>query len=470
MARAKIICTLGPASRDFATIASLADAGMNVVRINFSHGSHKDILSLIGMVRKVSEETGNPIGILGDLAGPKIRVGDLEGESVLLKEGAEFTITTREVTGTAEIVSSTYPNLVSDVNKGDRILIDDGRLELVVEQVRPEDVKTRVVIGGELKPRKGMNLPGVNVSAPAISTKDFRDIEFAVREGFDLLALSFVRSPDDVSKAKKLVENYNSDIPIFAKIEKEEAVKSFDAVLARADGIMIARGDLGVEMASEQVPLIQKRLIRECNKAGKPVITATQMLESMITNPRATRAETSDVANAVIDGSDAVMLSGETAVGKYPVKVVETMKCIIENVESELGKGRSIVDVIPAETNIEDAVTAAACRAAELLDARAIVAYTHSGSTAIRLSKYRPRTRILALTPFENIRRRLSIYWGIRSALAEEVPDTDSMVDKAEEIVVSQGFARKGDIIVITSGTPIGQPGTTNLVNVHAIK
>ena len=455
---------------DKATIAALAGAGMNVARINFSHGSHEEIRNMIASVREVSAETGEPIAILGDLAGPKIRVGELEGNAVTLDEGAELTVTTREVTGTADIVSTTYPNLVSDVNKGDRILIDDGRLELVVEQVRPEEVKTRVIIGGELKPHKGMNLPGVNVSAPAISTKDFRDIEFAAREGFDLLALSFVRTPGDVDKAKKLIENYNSDIPVIAKIEKEEAVDAFDAILSRTDGIMIARGDLGVELASELVPLIQKRLIKACNKAGKPVITATQMLESMIVNPRATRAETSDVANAVFDGSDAVMLSGETAVGKYPVKAVETMKCIIDSVEREIGKGRSMVDSLPEETNIEDAVTAAACRAAELLNAKAVVAYTQSGSTAMRLSKYRPRTRILALTPFEAIRRRMAVYWGIRSVLVEEVLDTEEMVDTAEKIAIQAGLARRGDIIVITSGTPIGVPGTTNLVNVHEIK
>ncbi|MCD6307746.1 MAG: pyruvate kinase, partial [Candidatus Latescibacteria bacterium] len=367
------------------------------------------------------------------------------------------------------IVGTTYPNLVSDVNRGDRILIDDGKLELRVEQVRPEDVKTTVIIGGELKPHKGMNLPGVSISAPAISTKDFKDIEFAVSEEFDMLALSFVRTPDDVLKLRKLLENYNADIPIVAKIERGEAVHSFDDILGCADGIMIARGDLGVELPSEQVPLIQKRLIADCNKAGKPVITATQMLESMISSPRATRAETSDVANAVIDGSDAVMLSGETAVGEYPVKALETMRSIVEGVETEIGKGRSFVDLMQAESSIEDAVTAAACRAAELLDAKAIVAYTQSGSTAMRLSKYRPKTLIIALTPFEKIRRRMSIYWGIRSLIVRAVPDTESMVETAGKAVAEHGFASQGDIIVITSGTPISVPGTTNLINIHKV-
>ncbi len=469
MARTKIIATLGPATNTESTITELAGAGMNVARVNFSHGTHEEKKVLIENIRRVSEKNENPIAILGDLCGPKIRIGELEASSIPLHEGASLTITTREVTGNADIVSTTYPNLVSDVNRGDRVLIDDGRLELRVEQVRPEDVRTTVVIGGELKPHKGMNLPGVAVSAPAVSTKDFKDIEFAISGGFDLLALSFVRTREDVMKAKKLLENYNADIPVIAKIEREEAVNGFESILDCADGIMIARGDLGVEMAPEQVPLIQKRLISACNAAGKPVITATQMLESMIANPRATRAETSDVANAVIDGSDAVMLSGETAVGKYPVRSIETMRQIIDGVEKEIGKGRSFSEMSREESNIEDAVTAAACRAAEILNACAIVAYTQSGSTAMRLSKYRPKTRIVALTPFEHIRRRLAIYWGIRSVRVPEVPDTDSMVYTAEQISVQYGHARKGDIIVITSGTPIGQPGTTNLVNIHEI-
>jgi len=470
MSRTKIISTLGPASRDENTIEELVRAGMNVARVNFSHGSYDEMRTLVANVRNVSAKTGEPIAVLGDLAGPKIRIGELERPSVKLEKGDELTITVKEIVGNADRVSTTYPNLVSDVNAGDRILIDDGRMELLVEQVRPEEVKTRVVIGGELKPHKGMNLPGVAVSAPAISTKDFKDIEFAVEEGFDLLAMSFVRTADDVVKAKKLIENYDSDMPVIAKIEKEEAVRTFDSILGRADGIMIARGDLGVEMSSEQVPIIQKRLIRACNKVGKPVITATQMLESMITNPRATRAETSDVANAVLDGSDAVMLSGETAVGKYPVKAVETMRRIIDGVESEFLLNRGVKELVTDETNIEDAVTAAACRAAEILHARAIVAYTHSGSTARRLSKYRPMTPILALTPFESIRRRLAVHWGIHSLLVEEVLDTETMVSTAERIAVSNGLAKKGDIIVITTGTPINVPGTTNLVNVHRIK
>lgn len=465
----KVICTLGPSSRDEKIIAALVKAGMDVVRINFSHGVYDEIREVIAVVRKVSSETGSPIAILGDLAGPKIRIGELEQESVMLSAGEVLTVTTRDIKGTSGIVSTTYPNLVSDVNKGDCILIDDGRLELTVESVKPDEVITRVVIGGELKPHKGINLPGVAVSAPAISTKDFRDIEFAVKEGFDLLALSFVRSPDDVVKAKKLIKNYDSDIPIIAKIEKEEAVNDFDDILRISDGIMIARGDLGVEMASEQVPLIQKRLITACNKVGKPVITATQMLESMISNPRATRAETSDVANAVIDGSDAVMLSGETAVGKYPVKAVETMQSIIDGVERELGKGRRMADLTLEESNIEDAVTAAACRAAELLKAKAIVAYTQSGSTAMRLSKFRPRTGIIALTPFEAIRRRIAVCWGIRSVKIEEVLDTESMISTAEKIAVKNGFAERGDIIVVTLGTPLSVPGTTNLIKVHKI-
>ena len=470
MARTKIICTLGPATMEKKIIADLAEKGMNVARVNFSHGSYDDKLIMIGHVREVSQETGNPIAILGDLSGPKIRVGDIEGGILSLEAGDLLTITSANVLGKAGLISTNYTNLVSDVEKDNRILLDDGAIELRVEDIRPEEVRTRVIIGGELKPHKGMNLPGVNVSIPSITAKDFKDIEFAIEHQFDLLALSFVRSPEDVVKAKKLITNFGADTPLIAKIEKEEAVKAFDDVLAIADGVMVARGDLGVEMASEQVPLIQKRIIRKCNEAGKPVITATQMLESMIHNSRPTRAETSDVANAVIDGSDAVMLSGETAVGDYPVKACETMCRIIDGVECEVGKGRSMVDNAPKGENIEDAVTAAACRAAELLKAKCIVAYTQTGSTARRLSKYRPRTRILAFTPSESIRRRLSVFWGVRSALVQEVVDTDSMVSVAEKIAAGNGLAERGDIIVVVSGTPIGVAGSTNMINVHRIQ
>ena len=469
MARAKIICTLGPASCDETTIRGLVEAGMNVARVNFSHGGHEGLADVICTMRKVAAETGNPIAILGDLAGPKIRIGEVENGCVMLEAGRELTITAREVVGTASLVGTTYANLATDVEKGNRILIDDGNIELLVTEVLPEAVKTTVVVGGELKPHKGMNLPGIAVSAPAISAKDFTDMEFAVRHGLDYIGLSFVRSPDDVAKAKKILANFGSDTPVIAKIEKEMAVVHFDAVLEQADGIMIARGDLGVEMASEQVPIIQKRIIEKCNMAGKPVITATQMLESMTHNPRPTRAETSDVANAVLDGSDAVMLSGETAVGRYPVKAVETMRRIIDGVENELGKGRSVLAQIVEESTIQDAVTVAAVRAAEILNAAAIIAYTQSGSTAKRLSLHRPKTRIIAITPSETIRRRLALYWGIQSVLVSEVVDTDSMVNITGKIALECGYVKPGDIIVITSGTPIGVPGTTNLMNIHHI-
>ncbi len=469
MARAKIICTLGPSTRDEKMIMKLVEAGMNVARLNFSHDTHEEFKHRISMVRNISRETGKPIAILGDICGPKIRIGKIEGTSINLKEGDELTITTRPIIGNQNIISTTYPNFVSDIEKGNRVFIDDGNIELTVTDVRPQEVKTTVLVGGELKEHKGMNLPGTDVSAPAISAKDFSDIEFAVKEGVDILALSFVRSPDDVVKAKKLISNYGSDIPIIAKIEREEAVNNIEDIVHESFGIMIARGDLGVEMASERVPLIQKKIIRICNKSGKPVITATQMLESMISNPRPTRAETSDVANAIIDGSDAVMLSGETSIGKYPVQATQTVSRIIRDVEKELGKGRSYVDWEPEETGVADAVTAAACRAAEILNAKAIVAFTQSGSTAMRLSKHRPRTRILAITPSERIRQRVEIFWGIRSALIDEVMETDMVASNSEKIVKKEGMAKKGDVIVITFGTPIGVAGSTNLMNIIKI-
>jgi len=471
MAKAKLICTLGPSTSDKKTIMRLVKTGMNVARINFSHDTHDEFRHRISIIREISEQTGKPIAILGDLCGPKIRVGDIEDKSFTVKTGDELIITTRNIIGSPGIVSTTYPNLVSDVEKGNHILIDDGNIELTVTDVRPEEVKTTVVFGGKIKEHKGMNLPGVNISAPTISTKDFSDIEFAVEEGIDILALSFVRTPDDVVKAKKLISNCSSDIPVIAKIEKEEAVNNIEDIVCEAYGIMIARGDLGVEIASEHVPLIQKRITKICNKMGKPVITATQMLESMINNPRPTRAETSDVANAIIDGSDAVMLSGETSIGKYPVQAAETARRIIDDVEYELGEGRSYVDLVPEEeSTIDDAVTAAACRAAEILDAKAIVAFTQSGSTAMRLSKHRPRTRILAITPFEKIRRRIELFWGIRSILIKDVVDSDMIAATVEEIVKKEGLAKKDDIIVITFGTPIGVTGSTNLMNIQKIK
>ena len=344
MARAKIICTLGPSTRDKKTVMGLVKAGMNVARLNFSHDTYEEFKHRISLVREISAKTGKPITILGDLCGPKIRIGEIDGKSINLKAGDELTITTCQIVGNQNVVGTTYPNFVSDVEKGNRVLIDDGKIELTVTDVKPGEVKTKVVIGGELKEHKGMNLPGVAVSAPAISAKDFSDIEFAVKEGIDILALSFVRTPDDVIKAKKLISNYGSDIPVIAKIEKEEAVHNIEGIVNESFGIMIARGDLGVEMASERVPLIQKKIIGICNKLGKPVITATQMLESMISNPRPTRAETSDVANAIIDGSDAVMLSGETSIGQYPVQAAETVSRIIRDVEDEIGKVRSYAD------------------------------------------------------------------------------------------------------------------------------
>ena len=461
---------MGPACRELDMVEGLIACGMNVARINFSHGTHDEYRAMISTIREAAAKKCEPIAILGDLSGPKIRIGELEEPSFTLSAGKEIVITTREVVGNADRVSTTYPNLVTDIEKGNRILIDDGNIELKVLDVKPDEVRCVVEIGGELKPHKGMNLPGAEISAPAISAKDLADIEFAVRESVDFLALSFVRTPEDVVKAKKVIANYGSDIPVIAKIEKEEAVRAFDRILMEADGIMIARGDLGVELASEQVPLIQKRIIKACNATSKPVITATQMLESMTNHPRPTRAETSDVANAIIDGSDAVMLSGETAVGKYPLKAAEMMRRIVDGVEGELGEGRSVMDWIPRESTVEDAVTAAACRAAEILNARAIVAYTQSGSTAMRLSQHRPKTRILAISPSDCIRRRLALFWGVRSALVEEVLDTDSMVGTAEKIVKDINYARPGDIIVITSGTPLGVAGSTNLMTIHHVK
>ncbi len=456
--RTKIICTMGPSTNEETTIAALADAGMNVARVNFSHGTHEEAQHFIKLIRSESERTGNPIAILGDLAGPKIRIGELQKESFILRPGEELTITTKDVVGTAVLVSTTYPNLVSDVNRGDRILIDDGRIELAVEEVRPEEVKTRIVVGGVLKPHKGMNLPGVSVSAPAITAKDFRDIEFAICEDIDLLALSFVRTPRDVEKAKKLIANYGADIPVIAKIEKEEAVNDFANVLAAADGIMIARGDLGVEMPLERVPAVQKMIIAKCNTAGKPVITATQMLESMTANRRPTRAEATDVANAILDGTDCVMLSGESAMGKYPVEATAMLSRIAATIEPHRPGyyARETLKGIGGEGKIglTDLIALSVETTLERISPAAVFVPTHSGATARSIARFRFPVWITAVSSSEATCQRLQFSYGVYPMQESDHPDD------------WKGYARKwlqdyevsGNLVVVTEGPSAKHP------------
>lgn len=471
MRRAKIVCTLGPASNTPQRIGELIDAGLDVVRLNFSHGSHADHAALLAVVRAEADRRGRAVAVLLDLQGPKIRVGRFaDPAGVELVPGAAFTITTDPtVIGDVHRVSTTYELLPRDVRVGDPILLDDGYLSLAVTEVGDREVKTVVVTGGVLKNNKGINLPGVAVSAPALSDKDKQDIEWGLRMGVDYVALSFVRTPEDVLEAKRLCTVDGVSIPVIAKIEKPQAVDRLGEIIAVADGLMVARGDLGVEMGPEKVPLIQKRMITETNAAGKLVITATQMLESMIGQPRPTRAEASDVANAVLDGTDALMLSGETASGKYPVDAVRTMARIIGEIEQSAHYRQNLEAPalnLPVSAN---AVAHAAVIAARTMKARVIAVVSNSGGAARLLSEYRPEAPIVALTTSEVVFRRLALVWGVTPVLIGPSVTTDELIDQVEHVLVARGLVRTGEHAVITMGVPVGAGLSTNLLKIHQI-
>jgi pyruvate kinase len=468
----KIVATVGPACSGAAELNALMSAGADVFRLNFSHGELEEKALLVERIRQLSRERQRAVSILGDLQGPKIRVGQLEGGSLQLFQGEEVWITSEELLGRENLIPTGYQDLPNDVRPGDRILLDDGLLELRVEQVLPPRVGCRVVVGGQLKDRKGINLPGVAISAPALTDKDRQDLAFCIEHGVDFVALSFVRHARDVEELKQLLLQSRSDLGIIAKIEKPEAVENFDAILAVSDGIMVARGDLGVEINPEKVPLIQKQIIRKCNQAGKPVITATQMLESMVTNPRPTRAETSDVANAILDGTDAVMLSAETAAGKYPTEAVALMERVALDVESDPTLRERVFTALPEISgwrSLPEAISQAACRVAENLGAAAILAFTQTGKTAALVSKYRPRVPIYAVTPSQKVRRRLALYHGVRSLRVDIVGTTEAQIEAVEAAVLEAGLLKRGDVVVITMGSPVSAPGTTNLLKVHRL-
>jgi pyruvate kinase len=466
--KAKIVSTLGPSSSTVEQITRLADAGVDIFRLNFSHGSNDDKAGVINIIRLVAERRKKALGILADLQGPKIRTGRMENGALPLRKGDSIAITTDEVLGRKGLISTIYKSLPDDVRQGSRILLDDGLIEFKVHSVSGNTVHCTVVEGGILKDLKGINLPGVNVSSPSLTEKDRKDLLFCLEKRVDYIALSFVRKAEDVAELKRIIHGHGLTIPVVAKIEKPEAIRNFDAILKATDAVMVARGDLGVEINAEKVPLIQKKIIRACNEAGKPVITATQMLESMILHPRPTRAETSDVANAIMDGTDAVMLSGETASGAYPVEAVRTMVKIASDVE------RSTLWQIPVPplhwkgSSVAGAVAEAACHAAAAVNARAIVVFTQSGSTAALIAKYRPQLPIIAFAPSEEIRRRLSLFWGVRSQPVGAMSNTDQQISLVEKTLLETGF-KVGDIIVITMGVPLESRGTTNLMKVHAL-
>ena len=470
MKKTKIVSTIGPAI-DENILRELFKEGLNIVRLNFSHGDHEEHKSRIDMVKKVREEMGLPIGIMLDTKGPEIRLGKFK-EDVELKDGAMFTLTTKDIIGDKTIVSVSYEGLPKDVKKGDRILIDDGLVELLVEDiVKEEDIICKVLNGGTLKDHKGVNVPNVSINLPAITEKDIGDIKFGIENDIDFIAASFIRKAEDVIEIRKILEENNGDdIDIISKIENREGVDNIDEIIEASEGIMVARGDLGVEILTEEIPLIQKAIIKKCNLAGKPVITATQMLDSMMRNPRPTRAEVTDVANAILDGSDAIMLSGETAIGKYPIESVKTMNKIATKTEESL----DYAEVLKLRTSTKDisttnAISKATCTTAEDLDANAIVTSTSSGYTSKAIAKFRPRAPIVAATTSEKVMRKLSLVWGVYPVMSVRSDNTDEVIDISISSAVEAGYVKEGDLIVITAGIPVGVSGTTNLIKVQTV-
>ncbi|MFE7901784.1 pyruvate kinase [Streptomyces sp. NPDC057424] len=471
MRRAKIVCTLGPATDSYDQIKDLVDAGMDVARFNLSHGGHAEHEERYHRVRKASDETGRSVGLLADLQGPKIRLGRFTDGPVLLERGDTFTITVEDgAEGDGQQCGTTYAGLADDVTTGERILVDDGKVCLEVTEVDGPRIHTKVIEGGVISDHKGLNLPGVAVSVPALSKKDEDDLRWALRTGFDVIALSFVRSGRDIQDVHRIMDEEGRRLPVIAKVEKPQAVENIDDIVAAFDGIMVARGDLGVEMPLEQVPIVQKRAITLAKRNAKPVIVATQMLDSMIDNARPTRAEASDVANAVIDGTDAVMLSGETSVGKHAIETVRTMARIVEAAEEDiLAKGLPPLTERNKPRTQGGAVARAAAEMGDFLGARFLVAFTRSGDTARRLSRYRSPIPLLAFTPDQATRSQLALTWGVETFLGPEVGSTDAMVGQVDELLLRYGRCRRGDTVVITAGSPPGVSGSTNLVRVHRI-
>ena len=468
MRRAKIVCTLGPAVDSYDQLKTLVDAGMNVARLNFSHGSHAEHESRYQRVRKVAEETGRAVGILADLQGPKIRLATFADGPVELVAGDEFVITTEEVPGDRTICGTTYKGLPGDVSQGDPILINDGNVALRVIEVEGTRVRSLVVEGGVISDHKGINLPGASVNVPALSEKDIEDLRFALRMGVDMVALSFVRDAKDVRDVHRVMDEEGRRVPVIAKVEKPQAVENMEDVVMAFDAVMVARGDLAVEYPLEKVPVVQKRLIELCRRNAKPVIVATQMMESMITNSRPTRAEASDVANAILDGADAVMLSAESSVGKYPIETVKTMSRIVEAAEEEL-LCRGLQPLAPGKKPRTQggAVARAAAELADFLDARTLVAFTKSGDTARRLARYRVPEPVVAFTTDPATRNQLALTWGVETFVVEHVDNTDAMVELVDREMLKLSEYAKGDTVIITAGSPPGVPGTTNLVRVH---
>ncbi|PCN45061.1 pyruvate kinase [Brevibacillus laterosporus] len=468
--KAKIVCTIGPASESVETLKKLISAGMNVARLNFSHGDFEEHGARIRNIRQAAKETGKLVAILLDTKGPEIRTGNMSVDAVELVEGNTFTLTTQEMAGTAERVSITYPDLPNDVEVGSQILIDDGLIGLEVTKIEGTEIVCVIKNGGTLKSKKGVNVPGVSINLPGITEKDAADIKFGIEQGVDFIAASFVRKGSDVLEIREILDKHGAKIDIISKIENQEGVDNIDEILAVSDGLMVARGDLGVEIPVEEVPVCQKMMIQKCNLLGKPVITATQMLDSMQRNPRPTRAEASDVANAIYDGTDAIMLSGETAAGKYPVESVQTMNSIALRAEQSLNY-REVMKAHATcnRVTVTDAISQAVVKSALDLNAAAVISSTESGHTARLVSKYRPKAPIIAVTPHQGVARRLSLMYGVYPVVTKQAETTDEMFDIAVREALTTGMVKHGDLVVITAGVPVRETGTTNLLKIHVI-
>ncbi len=464
--KTKIICTLGPAVDNEDMIRALIRTGMNAARFNFSHGSHEEHLNRLNLLKSVRDSMGRPVAAILDTKGPEIRIRSFETKSISLEAGDSFTLTTREVQGNGSLVSVTYLELHKEVSVGQEILIDDGLVALKVEEINGQDIRCVVENGGALSANKSINIPGVHIHLPALTEKDVSDIRFGVENDFDFIAASFVRRAADVQAVREVLDRFGGqEVRIIAKIENQEGVDNIDEILEAADGIMVARGDLGVEIPAAKVPILQKQIIRKGLQAGKPVITATQMLDSMMRNPRPTRAEVSDVANAVFDGTSCVMLSGETAGGKYPLEALTAMVNIVEEAEQSIHYWRQFEKrrVIPA-SNINDAITHTCCLTAKDLEAKAILAATNSGRTARMICRFRPACPVAALTMHEKVRRQLAICWGVIPFLTGEVTSTDRIFSLSAEVALKERLVQNGDTVVITAGVPLGKSGSTNLI------
>jgi pyruvate kinase len=469
--RTKVVCTIGPATDSPAVIQHLINAGMDVARLNLSHGSHSVHAEYIKTIRTVSRRMGTDVAILIDLPGPKYRIGKLKGGQVILKKGSRIKLTTADIEGDSTLIPVTLPNLVKDIKAGNTVILDDGDMELRAQSVSGKEVLCRVITGGVLRQGRGLVVPGMRISSPFITESLREAIIFSIKQKPDFIALSFVTGEKDIADVQKILAENGAKIPLITKIERGEAVDNFSSILAASDGIMVARGDMGVELPLERVPLIQKDIIKKCNRAGKPVITATEMLESMIENPRPTRAETTDVANAILDGSDAVMLSAETSIGKYPAQSVKMMVKIARVTEKKIAYEQILSERrswLGRQT--DELIAYSACQTAHWLGAAAIVALTESGSTAIRVSKYRPSVPVLALTRNLKVEGNLLLYWGIRPYLISNLLSVDEVFSVGAKLAKELGYARPGESIIITAGVPIGEAGSTNMLKVEKIK